>query len=190
MVFIMNKERQQNTMSGLDWFALASGIIGLVADIITLVSLNQLGSLTKLAQTTIWMIAPIGILYTTIILNFYALRIAVVRYLKAYGTLSEQMLIKIREGGRICAQVVGTPLLLLYGVSLIIFLLQGVSSFDTFIVGFFIVGFLIFGTAATIILMNFIGMITEIIYAAFDPNYTVKEYRRKTKALERTIKQE
>ncbi len=179
------KEGRQNRMSGLDWFALSTGIIGLGADIVTLAALTRLGSLPKVTQTVFWIVTPIGILYTTIILSFYALRIAVVRYLEANGTLTEQMLDKIRTGGWMCAQVVGTPLVMLYSVSLILFL-----SGDSGIVGFYIIMFLIAGTMVTIKFMDVIGQIAEAIYAAFDPNYTVKQYKRKTKAVEQTNKQD
>jgi hypothetical protein len=172
-------------MSGLDWFTLSTGIIGLGADIVTLASLTRLGSLTKVTQTVFWIITPVGILYTTIILSFYALRIAVVRYLEAYGTLSEQMLDKIRTGGWVCAQVIGTPLLMLYGISLIISFLG-----DSDIIVIYILLFLVFGTMGTISLMDVIGKIVEAIYAAFDPNYTSKQYRRKTTAVEQTDKQD
>lgn len=180
----MNKESQQNKMSGLDWFALSTGVIGLGADLITLVSLTQLGSLTTETTTIVWIITPIGILYTTIILSFYARRIAVVRYLEAYGTLSAQMLNVINTGGLICAQVVGTPLLLLYGVSLVI------SFGDRSNIASNIAALLILGTLGSIILMLIIGHITEIIYAAFDPSYAFTEHKRKAKTVERTTKQD
>jgi hypothetical protein len=161
-------------MSGLDWFALSTGVIGIIADVVTIASLARLDRSYQAAPTAIWVIAPILIIYSTIILSFYARRIALVRHLEAYGMLSEQMFFRINRGGNICAQVIGTPLLLLYGVSLVLFF----GDRNDFIAS--ILSVLFFGTIGAIFLMGILGSIAGAIYAAFDPTYVVTESKSKS----------
>jgi len=168
-------------MSGLDWFVLSTGVIGIVADIVTIASATRLDGSYRVTPLAIWVIAPILIIYSTIILSFYARRIALVRYLNAYGTLSEQMFNRIDYGGTLCSQIVGIPLLLLYFVSLDL----SFGDQNTFFGNIVIV--IIFGTLGSMLLTGILGSVAGDIYAAFDPNYVVTISKRKPVTDEKNI---
>jgi hypothetical protein len=108
-------------------------------------------------------------MYTTIILSFYARRIALVRHLKAKPLLSAEAYSKVRSGGVVSAQAIGTPLLLLYGVCLVL----SFASPDKIIGG--IVMLIFFGTLGAMIVVGIFAWIAGALYDAFDPSYVVTE---------------
>jgi hypothetical protein len=161
-------------MSGLDWFALSTGVIGLVADFVTIASLIRLDGSYHKTPAVIWLIAPILILYTTIVLSFYTRRIAVVRHLETNGLLSHEMVDRIENGGMMSAKAIGIPLLLLYGVYLILYLFND-TAYPT---GGFIMMFLFFGAGGAWWLTDILGAVAGAIYSALDPTYVVAEGKK------------
>jgi hypothetical protein len=112
----MSMKKDLYIMTRLDWFALLSGIIGLLADIITICSVAFLKPSPTMTPTVIWILVPFLILYTTIVLSCYARRVAVVRHLATRQKMTEEVFRRIDKGGKMIAKAVGTPLLLLYGI--------------------------------------------------------------------------
>jgi hypothetical protein len=169
----MKNNDQHHQLSGLDWFALSTGLIGLVADFVTIASLVRLDGSHYSVSTVTWVVTPVLIMYTTIVLSFYARRIALVRHMKIKPLLSLEAYERIRKGGVVSAHTIGTPLLLLYGVCLI---LSFVSP-DKIVGG---IAMLIFiGTPAAMIVVGILAWITGVLYAAFDPSYVITERKKK-----------
>lgn len=161
-------------MSGLDWFALCTGLIGLVADFVVIASLPRLHDSYHTAPTVIWVVTPALIMYTTIVLSFYVRRIALVRHLEANATLSGQAFYKINKGGVVAAHAVGTPLLLLYEASL---MLSFANRLDARTLSLVIFLAILFGIPLSMAVVGIFSRIAGAMYAAFDPRYTVTETR-------------
>ncbi len=157
-------------MSGLEWFALLSGVIGLVADFVTIGSMIHLGSPSTKYPTVIWFLASILIVYTTIVLSFYARRIAVVRHLSAHGKLSEEIFWRIEKGSNMIAKLIGTPLILLFAVSLA---LSFWNTRDSFLFVLNPVSIM-----AAWLFTDGLGNAAGDIYAAFDPSYHVTKKQK------------
>lgn len=160
-------------MSGLDWFALCTGLIGLAADLVTIGSLARSDGSYHMAPTTVWVIVPILIIYTTIILSFYTRRIALVRHYSVL-TISLQgssdrinIFDRINKGGRAIAFAIGAPLQLLYGVCIFI------SFGDRADMGNFSILMVVFGIPVALAVSGIFSWIAGILYAAFDPRYGV-----------------
>ena len=177
----MAKNDHHNRMSGLDWFALSTGLIGLVADFITIAALVRLDGSHYVAPVVIWVVAPVLIMYTTIILSFYARRISLIRHISIKPLLSQEVLNKINKGGIVSAQIIGTPLLLLYGVSMVL----SFADPGKIIAGILLLVF--FGTFGAMIVVGILAWIAGALYAAFDPNYVVTERAKKAKRSEPVV---
>jgi hypothetical protein len=169
----MKNNDQHNKLSGLDWFALSTGLIGLVADFVTIASLVHFDGSHYVAPTIILVVTPVLIMYTTIVLSFYTRRIALVRHMNTNPLLSWEVYEKIRKGGVVSAQTIGTPLLLLYGVCLIL----SFARPDNISAG--IVMLIFFGTPGAMIVVGILASIAGALYAAFDPDYVVAEKKKK-----------
>lgn len=171
----MKNNDQHNGLSGLEWFALSTGLLGLVADFVTIASLASFDSSHHVTPTVIWVVTPVLIMYTITVLSFYARRIALIHHMKANPLLSREAYEKIHQGGVVSAQAIGTPLLLLYGVCLIL----SFTSPDEIIGG--IVLLVIFGTIGAMIISGIFAWIAGELYAAFDPRYIVTKSKKKSR---------
>jgi hypothetical protein len=167
-------KKDQDRMTRFDWFALLSGIIGLLADIITICSVALLKPSSRMTPAVIWILVPFLILYTTIALSCYARRVAVVRHLATRQKMTEEVFRRIDKGGKMVAKVVGTPLLLLYGISLVVSLWNPVASLAS--------GVLLVVNPLTImavwLFFDGLGNVAGDIYSAFDPKYRIAELKK------------
>jgi len=157
-----------NRLSGFEWFALSTGLIGLVADFITIASLVHLGGGSGyVTPTAIWVVTPILIIYTTIVLSLYSRRIFYLRHKAENHQYTLNVYSEINRGGFAIAQVIGLPLFLIYDVSLILSFGNPDKITEN------IVLLLIFGTALTMFFVFILGLIAEILFNSFYPNYIV-----------------
>lgn len=166
----MKMNKDGNRMSGLEWFAVLSGVIGLVADFVTIGSMIHSGSPSTKYPTVIWFLVSTLILYTTIVLSFYARRIAVVRHKSAHGKLSEDMFWKIEKGSKMVAKLIGTPLILLFAVSLALSFWNVRDSIPFILNPISIMAAWFFADG--------LGNAAGDLYAAFDPSYHVAKKRK------------
>ena len=161
----MTGDDRHHRMSNLDRFGLCTGLIGLVADFVTIGSLGRFGGQYHLTPTAVWVIIPVLIMYTTIILSFYARRIALARHLSTERVLSQETLVKINLGGRASALSIGAPLLLLYGVSLFI------SFGDKADTPSFTIFMIFIGIPLALLVSGTFNWVAGVLYKAFDPGY-------------------
>jgi hypothetical protein len=121
--------------------------------------------------SVIWFLVPILIIYTTIVLSFYARRIAIVRHMRAHSRLSEEMFWRIKKGSKMVAKLTGTPLLALFVVSLAQSFWSGQYFTSFVLIPISVLGAWLFTDG--------LGNAAGAIYAAFDPSYRVTKMQKK-----------
>ena len=117
----MGESSNSSELTRFDLFGIASGIIGLVADVITISSLfiaSRKASETspESATTTfsIWVIAFLATLYSILIASFYARRIFAAKQKRKTNELSPVQKKIIGRGGSALTFAMGTPILVVF----------------------------------------------------------------------------
>jgi len=161
----------------LEWFGLVSGIIGLAADILSLMTLATKWD-TKAASgsistwiTAVWALVLIGILYTTVITGFYARRFGRLRHQQRSRSWLSRDREKIEKGSRILSFLIGAPLIVAYftmGTVAAFSIRKDVSPMD--LVGIAILGGVPIGGLASLIIFELNDGAMHL-YTLFDPSY-------------------
>lgn len=117
----MTEFSNRRTFTGLDWFGLISGLIGLSADVIALavfvrvITVSNEGTLALYPSTfALWIIILVVLSYTILILNFYARRVLLNRQRRKQKRLSYTKTESIDKGVFAITGLVGIPLLVLH----------------------------------------------------------------------------
>lgn len=117
----MSEFSNRRTFTGLDWFGLISGLIGLSADVITLavfvrvIKVSNEGTLALYPTTfAFWIIILVVLSYTILILNFYTRRVLLNRQRRKQKHLSYTKTESIDKGVLAITLLVGIPLLVLH----------------------------------------------------------------------------
>ncbi|HAG83135.1 MAG TPA: hypothetical protein DCL61_18715 [Cyanobacteria bacterium UBA12227] len=106
-----NNQPKQKQLSKIDKFSIGTGLIGLVADVISLTSLFAISSDTKSAHLHIWLLVLLSIVYSIAAINFYARRY----FHKRVKNNSQQF--RLLEKATIkFTCLVGVPILICYSI--------------------------------------------------------------------------
>ncbi len=167
----MVKSEESKNFTGLDWFTVVTGIIGLVSNIITLASLF-IGVQKAEAvhsekatgiSTAIWILIFFTIVYTTSIVSFYARRLFSKRHKRKRGNLSQRSYDQIEFGAGAVTVIFG-------GTFFLILAILGAMAGDMPVFAA-----VLYGGAVSLFLSYGLNFMAKLIYSAFDPGYWPEE---------------
>lgn len=175
-----NNQPKQKQLSKIDKFSIGTGLIGLVADVISLISLFVISRDTKSAPLHIWLLVLLSIVYSIAAINFYARRYFHKRVLKNSQQLILQEFRLIEKATLTFTCLVGVPILICYSI----FAFLEIDRLDTLLIDSFDFLFILADdTLRPIVCGVFYGgllagcicylchyLILDI-YRAFDPSY-------------------
>lgn len=167
----------QRSLSGLEWFGLVSGVIGLTVDAYTLASfvplLSDIGSRpSPTPSLAFWAMAFLSILYTSVVLGFYLRRFGRVRHMQQHDEWQHVDFARVERAALSLTAVVVVPLLIpccAFGMRALSFALRadrppGLDLFGGAFIG---------ATLSPIVFP--LHFAARHLYAAFDPDYDLGE---------------
>jgi|GEM_PF-3219133 len=122
-----NKQSPQKRLSKIDKFGISTGLIGLLADTISLSALSSASNVAGLPSSTtlahvgnfqiplhIWLLVFVSMMYTIAIINFYTRRYFHKRNLQNLQPLNLLEVRQIEKGTLTFTRLIGLPLLTCY----------------------------------------------------------------------------
>ena len=169
-----NKKNPQGSLSNIDRFGIVVGLIGLVADSITLGSLFTISKSTQNSPFYIWLLVLLGIVYTTLLLNFYARKYFHRQRLKYMQEVSLTSYRRIEKGTQYLTFLIGMPMIICYFI--LAFFIGDSFFFDDLSIYFTdirlpIARGLFYGGLLSYLICYCGNQFVLRIYEAFDPNY-------------------
>jgi uncharacterized membrane protein len=178
----MAQSINEKELTRYDLFGIVTGIIGLIADAITLAALFKVSqdasdtSPQYLKSTTafLWMFSFLCIVYTTLIAGFYIRRLFTARHRLASTEVQRKRTSIIYDGASALTYTIGMPLFLVYSLVSLLALfdsslrdskMAGTAGFGIFI----LMGF--GGLPFSLLVCFFLNQAANRMYAGFDPDY-------------------
>jgi hypothetical protein len=163
----MTESSNLKKLTKFDWFGIASGIIGLIADAITIFSLKPQNT-----SLSIWIVSFLGIIYSILIASFYARRIFTSKHKNQTANLSSRQILKINDGAAALTVAVGMPLLVAF-FFVVTWAIGEMSPTATVEDKVFVLFFstLFCNLGVSIMICFSINGAAKLMYAAFDPDY-------------------
>jgi hypothetical protein len=176
-----NQQPKQTQLNRIDIFSITTGLIGLVADVVSLTSLFAISSSnsTKNAPLHIWFLVLLSIIYSVAAINFYARRYFHKRALANFQAFTVQQVRRIEKATFTCTCLATVPILIGYFIFAFLEIdrleLMLMYTFDPFILADDVLrpilcGIFYGGLLAVCICYLFHYWIVGI-YIAFDPLY-------------------
>ena len=122
-----NKQSPQKRISKIDKFGIGTGLIGLLADTISLSALSSASNIAGLPSSTtlsnvsnsqiplhIWLLVFVSVVYTIATINFYTRRYFHKRNLQNLQPLNSSEVKQIEKGTLTFTKLIGLPLLTCY----------------------------------------------------------------------------
>ena len=170
----MSNRRLTQGLNSIDKFGIVTGLIGLVADC---VSLGSLFAISKSAQNPsfyIWLLVLLSIVYSIALVNFYARRYFRRRNLKNSLELSSASYRYIEKGTQSVTYLIGLPILICYFI--LAFFVDNNLFFDDISIFFHdirlpITRGLFYGGGFAWLVCYYSNLLILNIYTAFDPSY-------------------
>ena len=139
-----NRQSPQQRLSKIDKFGISTGLIGLLADTISLSALSSASNVAGLPSSTtlsdasnsqiplhVWLLVFVSIVYTIAIINFYTRRYFHKRNLQDLQPLNLLEVRQIEKGALTFTKLIGLPLLTCYFIfALVQSPREGGSPFD------------------------------------------------------------
>jgi hypothetical protein len=156
-------------LTRFDWFGITSGVIGLTADAITIISLKP-----QATSITIWIVSFLGIIYSTLIASFYARRIFSSKHKSQTGSLSSKQTWIINDGASALSAAVGVPLLVafFFVVTLAVVDMSPTATIADKVLTVPAIT-LFCNLGFSIMIWWMINGAAKLMYAAFDPDFDV-----------------
>jgi hypothetical protein len=139
----MSQTPEPGRLSKLEWFGLISGLIGLVADGITLLTLfsNVQNTHISLAPSfnvtsfNLWLISFFGVAYTVLIVSYYIRRILMRRYMRyrkrvSVSEVSQKRREETKRAISVITALIGVPLFLLHFLLLFYIIREQIVGLD------------------------------------------------------------
>jgi hypothetical protein len=108
------EQPDQSRLSNIDKFGLGTGLIGLVADVVSLAGLFTFSSSAQGTPIPIWIFVLISLIYSIAATNFYARRYFCKRVIRRNERLSRQELRRVEEGTASVTALISFPTLIAY----------------------------------------------------------------------------
>ncbi len=172
----MSTDQPIQKLSNLDKFSIVTGIIGLLADCISLGGVFVISKRSQTASFHIWILVLLTIIYSIALINFYSRSYFHKRSLLEYQEAKTRKYRRIERGTQSITILIGFPLLICY------FTLAFFVNNDLFFDEFFAYPYmhsirlpitrgLLYGTIVAAIVCTFSHEIARNIYKAFDHSY-------------------
>jgi hypothetical protein len=171
---VNNKQSSRIQLSNIDKFSIGTGVIGLVADAVSLASLFAVSSNTQGAPLHIWLLVLLSIVYSIAAINFYARRYFCKRSPQKAQGFNREELKRIEQGTFFTTLWTGVPILICYFI--FAFMQFDQPLFDDLFIFFpdellpIVRGLLYGGTFALLICYCSHKSVFHI-YKAFEPSY-------------------
>ncbi len=172
---VTNKQSSRRQLSHIDKFSIGTGIIGLVADAVSLASLFALSSNAQSAPLHVWLIVLLSIVYSIAAINFYACRYFCKQTLQKAQGFNREELKRIEQGTFSATLWAGIPILICYFI--FAFIKIDDPYFDYSFMNFVpdellpIVRGLLYGGTFAWLICYYSHKSVSYIYKAFDPSY-------------------